>query len=57
MQKYEEDARAKVASSSQIYQNQLRATQEMRNNYYHRNLPRFVRVCDFMLMKAVERGQ
>lgn len=44
MQKYEEEARAKVASSAQVYQTQLRITQEMRNNYYHRNLPRFVKV-------------
>ena len=44
MQKYEEDARAKVTSSAQAYQNQLRITQEMRNNYYHKNLPRFVKV-------------
>jgi hypothetical protein len=51
MQKYEEEARGKVSVSVQAYQNQLRATQEMRNNYYHRNLPRFVRVIKGLKIK------
>lgn len=44
MQKYEEDARSKVSSSVQAYQHQLGITQDMRNTYYRRNLPRFVKV-------------
>jgi hypothetical protein len=44
MAKYEEDARARVAQASMVYRNQLRVTNEMRQAYYQRNLPRFIRV-------------
>ena len=48
--KYEEDARTKVAQASMVYRNQLRVTNEMRQAYYQRNLPRFIRVSLFFII-------
>lgn len=48
MQKYEDDARAKLAYANVVYKNQLKVTLDMRSAYYSRNLPRFIRVCTFL---------
>ena len=58
MQKYEDDARAKVATANALYTNQLRITHDMRTAYYTRNLPRFIRVISLCyLIEIVAQGR